>query len=99
MKLVWGAVDFKGSVVLVSMWCPKLKLCVIFAFLALFAVNCFIGFFPAKYAKSRKGAQRNPKLGHYPFLCGLLSQPPPGSNIYFMEIGGLATHHLSESGS
>jgi len=34
-------------------------LCVIFAFLALFAVNCFKGVFTAKYAKSRKDAQRN----------------------------------------
>jgi hypothetical protein len=35
---------------------------VIFAFLALFAVNCFQGFFFAKYAKSRKGAQRGSRI-------------------------------------
>src|SRR5258706_14541318 len=35
------------------------SLCVSFAFLALFAGNCFNDFFTAKYAKSRKGPQRN----------------------------------------
>jgi len=38
---------------------PSSTLCVTFAFLALFAVNCFKGFLTAKYAKIRKGAKRN----------------------------------------
>jgi len=59
--LIWQKI---GSV-------PSPTLCVIFAFLAYFAVNCLDGFFTAKYAKNRKATQSDsPELGHYETVIG-----------------------------